>query len=299
MLPADDVHGIIVGDDDALEAPFLLENAIQKRAVAGGRDAVHGVVGAHDPAGAAFLDTGAEGLQVHFPEFPPGGDGGEGIMPAFPVIVHKMLGGGHDAALFQGLHVSDAHPGIQQHILAVAFLSAAPALVPRDVDDRGIDLPHAHGAQFPGHGLSHLVVQVLIEGRAHGDALREAGRAPPLGAVQRLTMLQHRDSPAAGRHGTASVLVDGFGHFLGRSAPEEVPHVPDMSGGIVPLHIELAPVQKLGRDLLHLLFGRKTAHQVFHPFFHGKGSVHEFHAGRILLLEGERQAVLAGAEGLA
>ena len=71
VLPADNVHRVVIGNHNALEAPFLLEDVIQETAVAGSRNAVHRVVGTHDTAGPAFLDAGAEGLQVHFPEFPP------------------------------------------------------------------------------------------------------------------------------------------------------------------------------------------------------------------------------------
>ena len=220
-------------------------------------------------------------------------------MPAFPVIVHEMLGRSHDATLFQGLYVRDAHPGIQQHILPVAFLPPAPTLVTRDVDDRGIDLPHPHGTQFLGHHLAHPVIEFLIERRPHGDALREAGGAPPLGAVQGFAVLQHRNPPAAGRHGAAGILVDSLGHFLGSGSLEEVSHVPDVAGGIIPFHIELTPIQELGRDLLHFLFRGETSHQVLHALFHRKGGVPELHTGGVLLFESEREAMLPGPKGLA
>ena len=268
-------------------------------AVAGGRNAIHRVVGAHDAARSAFLDTGPERLQIHLPELPPRRDGSEGIVAALAVIIHKMLGRGHHAALFQGFHVSHAHPGVHENVLAITFLSAPPALVPRDVDDRSIDLPDAHGAEFLSHHPAHPVIKVVVESGRHADALRETGGRSPLGSVKGLSVLQHRNAPAAGRHGAARILVDGFGHLPGSGALQEVSHVPDMAGRIIPLHIEFSPIQELGRDLLHLFLRGEPSHQVFDAFFNGEGGIPELHAGRVLLLESERKPVLAGAEGLA
>ena len=272
MAVVDDFHGAIVRNHDALEAPFVFQDIFQEHRITAGGDAVHRVVGTHDAAGSPFLHTGAEGFQIYFPQFPPGSDGGEGIVSSLSVIVYKMFGGGHHAALFQGLHVCHAHAGIQQHVFPVTLLAAAPALVPGDVDYRRIDLPYSHGAKFPGHRLSFAVIEVVVKGGRHGYALRKTGGISPLGSVQGLSVLQHRNAPPAGFHGPSGVFIYALRYRSGvvrqATVRQEVAHVADMAFRIVALLIELVHKQQLGADLGHFFLVRHPLHEVFHPFLH-------------------------------
>ena len=272
MVIVDDFHGAIVTHHNALEAPLLFKDIRQEAGIGTAGDAVDGVVGAHHTQGAPFLHAGPEGLQVHFPHFPPGMKRCKGIVASFSVIVHKMLGSGHNTPILEGLHVGHTHTGVHEHILSVTFLAPSPALVPGDVDNRGIYLAHAHGAKLLGHHLAHPIIQLVVKGGGHGNALWEAGGIAPLRPVQGLAVLQHRNAPGIGLDGPLRILVDVPGHFgrvVGEAAVrKEVPHIADVADAVIPLVEELVHKQQLGTDLIHLILYGHPFQEVIHALFH-------------------------------
>jgi hypothetical protein len=61
LVAKEDVDGVAVGDDVAVQAPGPADGAAQERRIGTGGHVVDLVVGAHDTGGAAVLDIGAEG----------------------------------------------------------------------------------------------------------------------------------------------------------------------------------------------------------------------------------------------
>ena len=193
-------------------------------------------------------------------------------MASLAVIVHEMLGRCDDTALFQGFHVGDAETGVHQYVLPIAFLSPSPALVAGDVDDRRINLADTDGAELLRNHLAFPVIQFVVKGGRHADTLREAGRIPPLGAVQGLPVLEHRNAPSAGLDGLLRIFVDALGHgfrIVGKSAVrEEMTHVPDVPLRIIPLFIEFIHEQELGACLRHLFLEAHPGKEVLHALLH-------------------------------
>ena len=195
-------------------------------------------------------------------------------MAAFAVIVHEMLGRSHDTALFQGFHISDAETGVHQYVLPIAFLAASPALVAGDVDDRGIDLTDTDGTELLRNHLAFPVIQVVVESGRHADALRETGRVPPLGTVQGLAVLEHRNAPPARLDGLPRIFIDPLGHgfrIVGKPAVrEEMADIPYMAFRIIPSFIEFIHEQELGAHLSHFFLKTHPGQKVLHALLHRK-----------------------------
>uniref|UniRef100_A0A804NJJ5 Uncharacterized protein n=1 Tax=Zea mays TaxID=4577 RepID=A0A804NJJ5_MAIZE len=174
LVAEEDVDGVAVGDDVAVQAPAPADGAAQERRVGARGHAVDLVVGAHDAGGAAVLDAGAEGdvegvLQVlrrhHGVEVEP-----VRAAPLVQVVRREVLAAGGEleavavaavrggVGLLEAAHVGGGVARRDGGVLAGRLLAAAPPRVPEDVHVRGPEgeaRPPAvvHGARLVGHRL--------------------------------------------------------------------------------------------------------------------------------------------------
>ncbi len=90
-----------VGEDEALEAPVLLEDLVEGVVVLAGVVAVDVVVGAHDAGGVGVGDGDLEGEQVGLAQGAGIEDGVEGVAAGLLIVEGVVLDVAHDVV---GLH---------------------------------------------------------------------------------------------------------------------------------------------------------------------------------------------------
>ena len=73
--PSELIDGEIIGDDDAIETPFITQDFGQQFTVGGAGHAIDFVVTIHHRIEARFLDCGLEGQQEDLSQFPGWGYG--------------------------------------------------------------------------------------------------------------------------------------------------------------------------------------------------------------------------------
>ncbi len=262
-LAQDGGHADGVGDDDALEAQLLSEQA-GEHLVRQGRGELVVVgridgVGGHDGLGAR-LDGGVEGDQFH-------------LVHAFPVrladvqdVVRvgggvaaacKMLGRGHHARVLVAAHRGFHVPGADRRVVAEgAYADFRVERVDVDVAHRVVELGHADGGHHLTQGVGDLVCQVGIAdgGQAHGrNELADAA-----GGVVVLEVAFHVNRDMKGNTGRALQgdflqLVDRFRVFRRRDAHTVVMIVEVRAGDVdvilgrleTGIDLRMAPVEVL------------------------------------------------------
>ena len=149
---------VVVGDDKALKAPLLPEDALQQELAGRRGDTVDLVVRRHHRHHVAFLDRSLEGPQQLFAKLALGNLRRRGVDAALVRAVRgEVLRGGEDVPWRQRrarpLVTADrrkADLGDEVWVLAVGFFGASPSRVAREVDDRGEDLLRAARARLAG-----------------------------------------------------------------------------------------------------------------------------------------------------
>ncbi len=198
-----------VGHHQILESPLVPQNSLEKPGVPAAGFVVQPLVRAHDLAHARLLNERLERRQVGFAQVPRiDVVHVQGVAAPFGARVHGVvLGAGQEFSVFgvgrplQAANHGHPHPGHQVRILAVGFLSPAPARVAEDVDIGGPDgqpekaavLPAAapvlvvFGADLVRSGAEHPEDHRVVERRGHRDGLGEHRDAVIVGqAVQGL-----------------------------------------------------------------------------------------------------------------
>ena len=147
---------VIIGDDEALEFPFLAKDFAQEPFAGVRGHAVDLVVRGHYADGAGLRDHVAERVEERLAQHPFGDVDRGAVLAGFGRAVGgEVLEGGDEARLvlesgvaLETLHGGDAEAGVEVGILAVSLLDAAPARVAGDIDDGSERLMGAAGSGF-------------------------------------------------------------------------------------------------------------------------------------------------------
>ena len=147
----------------ALETPLAAQLILQEVLVGACRLAIDGVVGAHDGAGFAFHDGGAEswlvGIDLIVLAHVHIGKVTRGLGSAVHVVVFGCCDGQviPGVIALQSGHVGNAHASGEEGIFAVGFLTAAPARVAENVQIRGPEIQASHDARMPFAHILHVL----------------------------------------------------------------------------------------------------------------------------------------------
>jgi hypothetical protein len=233
------VHRAAVRDDIAAELPGAAQHVLQQEPIGASRLAVHRIIGAHDRARMAFghgrPERGQIGiLHVMLTDV----DVGE-VPCRFGATVHGIMLRRRNRAIIMrivALHSGDVrnrHAAGQERILAVGFLSPAPARIPKDVHVGRPEIEPFHRARiallhrfvvldaaFDTDRLRHLVNGRSVECGGERDRLGEFRRAFGRNSVKRLAPpVVSRNSEPRNR---ARVVDELRGLFLQRHAAHQV-----------------------------------------------------------------------------
>ena len=260
----DTLHAPVVGDHEALKAPFVPQDLGEEAVIGGAGDTLPAVVGGHDRQSSALLEAGLKGLQPDLPHGALGGIRVVGVTAARGVVVGEVLRGGDDTVLLQALTDSYTRIGGQKHVLTEGLHGTAPAAVAGDVDHGGQGLAHTHGGALLTNDVCDPLHHIIVEHGGHGDGLGEAGSHAPLGAMEGLTMLQGRDGMGMGIHGELYVAVDALRHLGGGGGLGAV-KVHEMAGVAVVSFLMVALIlivllyvpDHLGGELVHFFLKGK------------------------------------------
>ena len=189
-------------------------------------NAVDLVVGRHDSPRTRLTDRLCGG-QVNLPQLSGPDSGGAGVQAAGGFPLRAEMLGHHRHAL--ALNAPDDGPGKagrMEGILAVAFLTAAPAGIPQDVqrgDQREI---HAQLPKLPPAHLPCLVKQLRLKGRPRRQIHRQQIAVQRLMAVRALAADQHGNPEAGMLHHEPLRQIIGADGVLSVQAVFPVPARP-------------------------------------------------------------------------
>ena len=201
------LRGEPVADHDAVEAPLVLEHAVEQRAVRGRRrvDAVAGdaVVGGHDGPDAG-VDDGLEGCEVHLAQ--------RALVDAREVlgtlglglVADEVLDGCRDALLLDRRDERDREPGREQRVLGEALEVAPADGAALQVHDGREDHVDGLAARLGGHERAEAGLQV--------DVPRRGGRrgcGQLCGGLVVVARAAHADRAVGDRDGAQAELGDG------------------------------------------------------------------------------------------
>ncbi|MNV13338.1 hypothetical protein D3C71_1039740 [compost metagenome] len=196
VLPYID-DGPAIGNHVALEAPVAAQQVAQQEMAGAGGLAIHAVVGAHHRIHIALFHQCFEGRQVGVVQIALARARIEVMAVGFRAAVYgQVLGSGVQLAVdgivtLQTVHEGNTHASGEVRILAVGFLTAAPARVAEDVD---VGRPESQpliarmrtltdelvmlGARLVADRGSHLPHQRYVESSRQTDGLRKNGGLP-------------------------------------------------------------------------------------------------------------------------
>ena len=165
----DAVNALEVTHHKALEVPAVLQYAGEEFLVAGGGDAVYGVVAGHDAEG-AVLDGRPEGGQHVFFQVPEADMRGTAVVTALgDAIGHKVLEGGDDALRRGSAHHGRCHLRGEVNVFSIGFFHAGPAGFAGEVYHRAIANGASLGHKFGANHLTHLFDELGVPGGAEAD----------------------------------------------------------------------------------------------------------------------------------
>ena len=193
------VHGLVVGNDQAVEAPALAQDLGDEAPGAAVGLAVYVVIGGHDRAGVRQLHGHLEGQQKHVVQLPLPDAHRSVVAPPFAegmtgVVLER---GQHPPAIpLQAAHVFDGQAAGQVGIFPEGLLRATPAHVPADVQDRRQPLPGADAVQLFADGRGHPAYQLFVPERPEIDGRRKQGGSPGHQPGKAFLVRQRRDLQA-------------------------------------------------------------------------------------------------------
>ena len=230
--PVEDVEerdAEVVGDDDAIEAPAVAEQAGEEVAVGRDGEPVDLDVGVHDAPRARVLHRHLKGRQhdvsefaaphAHRPEVAPCARGG---------VAHEVLERRVDARALEAANKGAAHGADEVGVLADAFVYASPARVTDDVENGREALMDPEGAHRLADGGGHLLDRFGVEGRAPRQGRGEGRGLPGRETRQALLVNDRRDSQPGLRDETPLELPEPCGALVGvvRARPVHPREVP-------------------------------------------------------------------------
>ena len=169
-------RGVPVGQGHAAEAPFVLEDAREQRAVFGHRDAVDLVVAGHHQVHVRLAHAGLERDQVQLAQHVLGDPRVIGPALRLGVVAHVVLDRRGGPGLVQAADERDGQPGDQHRVLAERLEAPPAERRAHDVDRRGqqdVDaLAPGLGAERGGERLDQGGIPGGAEGRRAGQARR-------------------------------------------------------------------------------------------------------------------------------
>ena len=130
----------VVGDDRAVKAPFIAQDAGQQRLTAACPDCTDAVVAAHQTDSIVLLDEHLEGAQVGFAQGLLGHPCVDGITvdAALAIVADEMLDIGVDTGIVGALHGVAADDAGQQAVLGIILIVTAIEGAAVHVGGRGI-----------------------------------------------------------------------------------------------------------------------------------------------------------------
>ena len=169
-------RGVPVGQGHPAEAPFVLEDASEQRAVFGHRDAVDLVVARHHQVHVRLAHAGLEWGQVQLVQHVLGDPRVVGPALRLGVVAHVVLDRRGRPGLVQAADERDGQPGDQHRVLAERLEAPPAERRAHDVDRRGqqdVDaLAPGLGAERGGERLDQGGIPGGAEGRRAGQARR-------------------------------------------------------------------------------------------------------------------------------
>ena len=214
----DAVNALQVAYHKALEVPAIVQHAGEQGPVAGGGNAVNGVVAGHDRQG-AVVDGRLEGRKHILFQVPGADMGRAAIVPALGNAVRdKMLEGGDNALRGRSPHHGRCQLRGQINIFSIRFFHAGPAGLAGKVNDRSVADGGALGRQFRPDNLSHLFQQFGVPAGAEANGRGKYGGADGHVPVRGFLRQEDGNTQAGGVHGIVLEGVVGPGGELGIQA---------------------------------------------------------------------------------
>ena len=144
----DAVNALEVAHHESLEVPAVLQHAGEEFLVAGGGNAVDGVVAGHDAEGAILNGRPESGQHVFF-QVPEADVRGAAVVTALGNAVgHKVLESGDDALGRGAAHHGRCHLRGKVNVFSVGFFHAGPAGFAGEVYHRAVANGAALGHEF-------------------------------------------------------------------------------------------------------------------------------------------------------
>ena len=208
------VNGAAVGHNDPIEAELPAEDFLQQIFVGVAWHAVDLIIGGHyaryaRPAGCSG------GGQVNFPQFPRTDTGRAGVQSAGGLPLRAEMLGHYRHALT--LNAPDDGTGklrCMERILTVAFLTAAPAGIPQDIQHGHQRQVHAQFPKLPPADLSCLIKKLRLKGSPCRQIHRQQIAVQRLMAVGTFAADQHGNAePGMLHHEPLGQIVGADGVF--------------------------------------------------------------------------------------
>ena len=164
-----------VGDDHAVEAPFVAQNLLEQMLVFVRVDAVDLVVGGHDGQRLGFTHCDFETGQIQFAHGTLIDHGVAGLAAQFLAVDREMLRACGDAVALDAADQACRHTSGDDRIFGIVFEVTSAQRVALDVQTRAEQHVHVKIVRFVAEGLAHFFGERRIPRIGHGSCGREAG----------------------------------------------------------------------------------------------------------------------------
>ncbi len=170
------LDGAQVGENEALEAPFVAKNRLKQERVCCDRDAIDLVISSHGGHRVAFTKRGLEGLQHDHAQFALADMHRRSIGAAFGrPMSGEVLRLGHNGVVgvetvaLRATHVGEAQLTGEVRIFAEILFNAPPAGLASNVKNRRQDHVNTGGARLCRNGSASLLGDLGIPGGSKVD----------------------------------------------------------------------------------------------------------------------------------
>ena len=164
-----------IGDDHAVEAPFVAQDLLQQMLVFVGVDAVDLVVGGHDGHRMSFAHGDFETGQIQFAHGTFVHHGVAGLAAQLLAVDCEMLRACGDAVALNAANQARCHTSGDNRIFGVVLEVTSAQRVALDVQARAKQHVHVKVVSFLAERFAHLFGERRIPGIGHGAGGREAG----------------------------------------------------------------------------------------------------------------------------
>ena len=164
-----------IGDDHAVEAPFVAQDLLQQMLVFVGVDAVDLVVGGHDAHRLGLAHGDFKTGQIQFAHGTFVHHGVAGLAAQLLTVDREMLRACGDAVALDAANEAGGHTAGDDRIFRIVLEVASAQRVAFDVHARAKQHVHVEIVSFLAERLAHLFGERRIPGVGHGAGGREAG----------------------------------------------------------------------------------------------------------------------------